>query len=133
MVRLVRWFIFSVVVAMLPILSNMLKCLATEYCRLSITYLFCHGELLIISAAISGSAIGFLVASGGNRPIPKLVAGGSCVIILALCSYLYADMTATLGQKQGYDLHSLSAVSLIMFFLTLIAGASCVILAEVPE
>lgn len=132
MVRLVRWCIFSVAVTLLPIIFNLIKCMVNSNCTLSITYLFCHGELLIISNAIAGSAIGQVIAVRNTRHVPTLIAAGSCVIILSLSSFLYAEMTAA-GSTNSYDPHGISITSLVMFILTILAGASCVILAEVSE
>lgn len=59
--KLARWAIFTVALALVPLLIALLALLT--YSRpLSLTAITEHGELLLIAVAIGGSAIGELIA-----------------------------------------------------------------------
>jgi hypothetical protein len=55
--RIVHWLIFSVVMALLPLIFNSLS-LATIGNLLNLSLLLSHGGLLIVSATLSASGIG---------------------------------------------------------------------------
>ena len=100
--KLVRWLVFSVAIALLPLAFNGLKVLGRGE-TLTFVSLCSRGELLLISAAISAAAIGELVGRGGGKAIPKLLAVGSCVIILALASWWFADVSFAINYGEAFD------------------------------
>ena len=81
--NLMRWFVFSVLVALLPLVLNALI-VATDAEPFSLVQLVARGELLIIAAALCAGAIGDLIGRGTQRASAKIVAGGACVMLLFL-------------------------------------------------
>ena len=89
---LIRWIIFSVVIALLPLLFNLLRNIGRGE-NIGFVRLFSHGELLLVSAAISAGALGQLFGVGSSLSIIKILAGGSCVTIVMVASFWFADIS----------------------------------------
>jgi len=128
--KLIRWFLFGVVIALLPIIFNSLR-LFTHGGSLTFGQLVGRGELLLVTAGISAKAIGELIGSSTSMKIPKIIAGGVSLVILALASLYFADVAATYANNQTLDLSVISRMSLILFLTAVVSGGSCVALAEV--
>ncbi len=129
--KMVRWVIFSVVIALLPIIFNYLSML-TKGLPTSLEIVISRGELLIVSAAINAAAIGELFGSGTtNKRIPKIIAGGVCVIILLLTSLWFADIVATILLNKPVESRIIMLGSVAAFLSTVLASGSSVALSEV--
>jgi len=128
--KIVKWFIFSVIIALLPIIFNLLIVLSNGVAP-SLEILTSRGELLLVAAGIAASAIGELIASGQNYMTPKLLAGGSCVIILSLASLYFAHISATIILGKTLDANVVSYTSMYLYIFAILSGASCIVLAEV--
>ncbi|MBT8421249.1 MAG: hypothetical protein KJO08_10370 [Gammaproteobacteria bacterium] len=127
--RLTRWFIFSIVMALLPIWFNLYQLLGSEPMALLIASCS-HGEPLLITAAISGAALGVLSGSGKSILFAKLVAGGGCVIVLVLASLGFAYITSTPGQDILLTPEAIAFGSLAMFTFGIVSSGSCIALAK---
>ena len=127
--KLTRWLIFSVVVALLPLVVNLLS-LATRGRTPSFSLVSSHGELLLVSAAIAAGGIGELFGSSANYRTRKITAGGGCVIVFFISSFWFADLSSTAAMGITINTHVVSSGSLILFLLTVVSTASCVALSE---
>ncbi len=79
--KLTRWCIFSVAISLLPLVTAWLGLLTGGHSA-TLSDILKNGALLLITAAISGVAIGEVVGSGGAHIRLKLLAGGGCVLVL---------------------------------------------------
>lgn len=129
--KLIRWFIFSVAVALLPLIFHALQ-LITRGKSASLSAVTSHGELLIVSVALAAAAIGNII---GNKnmtlSIPKLLSAGFCMLMLLLSSFYYADISACRISGQPIEDNVIACVSLISYIFTFICSACCIVLSEV--
>jgi hypothetical protein len=132
--RFAYWLIFSVLVALLPIVFNMGK--AYFYGEpVILSSLLKNGELLIISVAIGADALGRIIEGGSNQNIlklPRIVATGSCLCLVILSSLFFSLISTDFGNSP-VDPERTSTVSMTIFFLTIITGGSCLYLSEVDK
>jgi hypothetical protein len=124
--RLLRWFIFSVVIALAPLIYSFLSAL-THQRPMGLFLISGHGEILLLSAAISAAAIGELFSSKPGKGIPKLLAGGGCVTILFLASLWFEDIVSS---TEPIRMSVVEYGSLAMFVSALVSSGSCIALAE---
>lgn len=127
--RLIRWLIFSVIVALLPLAFNAFMILVTGK-ELSLLLICSNGELLIISAAISAAAIGELFSSNYPHQIPKYLAGGGCVISLCVASLMFAYIAGAAKSNVTLEGQVILNSSLIMFIFAILSSGSCIAIAE---
>lgn len=127
---LVRWVIFSVIVALLPLGFNLLRDIGRGR-GVSFVRLFSHGELLLVSAAISAGALGQLFGVRESLSIAKVISGGACVVILTLASLWFADISGAGDSKPSLDTKAICKGSMIIFACTVIASCCCVALGKV--
>lgn len=130
--KLIRWGVFSVLFALLPICFHVLK-IASAGKGLSLESVFGSGELLLIGAAISAAAIGELVIGNAYKRNIKLIVCGACIFLLALNSLWYADVSGAANGQTAYDLGVIASGSVTMFLVTLVVSGLCVVLSEVTE
>jgi hypothetical protein len=128
--KLIRWGIFSVIIALLPVFFNLLT-VGSRGGSLSLRQVASHGELLLISTAIAAASVGDLIASGSKLPMAKILAGGGCIVGLFLGSLWYADISAAQAANVVLNPAWINNGSAIVFALTLVSSGSCVALAEV--
>nr|VFK03384.1 MAG: hypothetical protein BECKH772B_GA0070898_103492 [Candidatus Kentron sp. H]VFK03667.1 MAG: hypothetical protein BECKH772A_GA0070896_103442 [Candidatus Kentron sp. H]VFK06441.1 MAG: hypothetical protein BECKH772C_GA0070978_103502 [Candidatus Kentron sp. H] len=74
--RLTRWFIFSIVIALLPVWFHLSQSWQGSSFVAGLVASCSHGELLLVTAAILGAAIGELIGSSNRALSAKLVVGG---------------------------------------------------------
>jgi hypothetical protein len=130
MYSLVRWGIFAVAIALLPILISILGSV-TRGDHVGFVELLKHGELFLVSAAIVGAGLADLVGEGGPRfRALKLTTGGAAGLVAITAAVWFADVAA--GRRDGLQLDSsgIAVGSLIVFACALVAGASCIVVAE---
>jgi hypothetical protein len=130
---IVRWGIFVVALALLPILISVLGAV-TRGDHLGLTTLFEQGELLLVSAAIVGAALADLVTEDGRgfRTL-KLTVGGAAALVVIAASAWFADIAA--GRRDGspLDSQSIAVGSLVVFGFAVVAGLSCIVVAELAK
>ena len=128
--KLVRWIIFGVIIGLLPILFDVIRNL-TRGQQLRFNQISSRGELLLVSAVISASAIGELIASGNSLIVAKLVSGGSCVVMLFFSSLCFADISSELSNDPSSLIPNIvSKLSFIVFFWTVVVSGISVALGE---
>jgi len=127
--KLSKWFMFSVVMALLPVLFNFFFLLATARAP-TLTGLTGNGELLLIAAALSSVAIGELIDSKTEKRVWKIIAGGSSVVVLATASLFFA-MVATMNDGDGaYDSGIVALASLTIYIVSVTCSGASMMIAE---
>lgn len=127
--RLTRWFIFSVVIALLPIWFSLYPWFFDGGDLLTLLIASCaHGEPLLLTAAISGSALGALIVSGRGLLITKRVAGGGCIIVLVLASVGFAYLTG--DRSVSMTSEAIAFGSLAMLAFGIVCSGSCIALIK---
>lgn len=122
--KLLRWFIFSVLIALVPLAVSYLG-LRLERQAASLYLLTARGELLLVSTTIASAAIGELIPAGRTKAIRKLIAGGSCMLLITVSSFLFAAIQA----RDNADPLPIFTVSIWTFGLTLLASFSAMYFA----
>lgn len=129
--RLLRWFLFSVIISLVPLIFDgvLLWSRETPSRQIAVAVL-AGGELLLISTAIAADAVGDLVGSGSTRTGLKLLVGGTCVISLLFAALWYAANSVLENTGQHANPHAVITGSAVVFICTVCAGASCKWLGE---
>jgi predicted Kef-type K+ transport protein len=132
-VGIARWAVFAVLLALLPIGVNALITI-TDGHELGVVGLLEHGELMLVSAAVVGAAIAELMADGvtklGGVRVGVGVGGGLVVVAASVWFAVIAT-----GERDGSELDpgTVATGSLIVFLLAVVAGLSCVVVAELAK
>lgn len=132
--RLTRWFIFSVMMALLPLWFHLLSQFPDggggSWLMTWLITSCSHGELLLVTAAVSGAAIGELIGSGNRALFAKLIAGVGCAVVLVLASLGFAYVVGTLDRSASLTPEAIAFGSLAMLVFGIVSSGSCVALAE---
>lgn len=129
--RVVRWFVFSVVLALLP-LAFRFAWQSTSSNTPTVANILSQGELLLVSAAIAAAAVGELVARGRQSPIMQILACGGCIGSVLFSSLYYAVVSTHHSQTPIFE-STVSSISFWMFGLTVVSSAGCISLAETEK
>lgn len=141
---LVRWVIFSVIFALLPVFAKALVLFtglmsAPSGGQPSINLTFNEilartcgdGELLLVATAIAAAGIGEIVSSNGqNRRLARVIIGGGLLLIVALSSLWYAIIV---GSQTSPDASLIAQGSLVVWFSSVTAAAASVVIASLDE
>jgi len=139
--KLVYWFIFSVIICLLPIIFKGIVILSESGITKDIfERLFSRGDILIVAVCISATAIGELLLSKGqdSRWIEffKTLVGGCCVLmlILASCYFAYVAYVYREGAVSiQADPVTVSWISIGIFAFSVVTSGGCLILTEVGQ
>ena len=123
--KLIHWLIFSVLLALTPIGLNCLFTFTIGKVP-TLATLFSKGELLLISAILTGRAIGELTISDASRRISKLIVVGCCVIILIFASAWFGLMSAGISTNTDF----VSWGSIVVFATAVLVSGWCILLTE---
>ena len=129
-IKLLRWIIFSVVVALVPLIFNYLR-LETRGHEVAVFEVIENGELMLIVAALCAASIGGLIGSSGAFQPLKIAAGGGATVSLMVAALYYADVSAARYSEAVADPASVATVSLTVFLLALVSSGACVALSEI--
>jgi len=127
---LVRWSLFSVTIALLPVVLNAFA-LMTRGQPMSYSAMVGNGELLLVSVAISAGAMGELIAAE-RQPFTgtwQLLIGLSVVIVL-LASAWFADIASAIRAGEYVSRHSIALGSTVVFACATLVGACCIMLSR---
>ena len=127
--KLVRWFIPTVLIAVVIPLGITSIALLTYGRDLSLVALSEHGELLIIAAVIGASAIGELAGSRTHRWKTGKIACISATTTLAVLSAVWFGIIISATVKIEGDVVSFGSLGLLV--CTVLSSAGCVLLSEV--
>jgi hypothetical protein len=120
MTALLKWLIFSVILAVIPIGFTYIH-LLTDGKPPTLPALIAHGELALISFILAADAVGDLIASGKEKQKRKIVCGGGCVLTAIAASLYFAHVS--LNSKA--DPNIVFSVSLWIFGFAVIASGMC--------
>ena len=126
--KLIHWSIFNVSIALLPLLFNLMFLFIQEKFP-GFNILLYRGELLIISAAISADALGEYVNGTITNKTAKLIIGGSCVLLLAMSSLLFAAIAINAEQLNQ---NRVAIISVSVFLATILTSGICKYLSVNP-
>lgn len=82
-----------------------------------------------MSVAIGSEAIGRIISHEKINNIAQIAAAGGSFLLVLLSSFLFAFVSAPFEITMNVE--SLAVISSVIFFITLLTSASCVLLAEV--
>ncbi|MCI5210497.1 MAG: hypothetical protein D3910_17290 [Candidatus Electrothrix sp. ATG2] len=125
--RFTLWLIFSVTLALAPLIFNALVVFISGKTP-TLDQLLKNGELLIITVAIGADAMGKLFGSGSARKLPRIAAGGGTLLLVLVSSLLFSAVT-TSSLGAALDPDRIALLSGIMFLSTIITGGTCTLLA----
>ncbi len=91
--RLTRWAIFSVAVSLIPLIFSFIY-LTTVGPTPAFFDLISDGELLLISVALTGAAIGEVIDKKTARIKSRLASGGGCFLVASLSSSYFVVVSA---------------------------------------
>ena len=122
------WFVFTVVITLLPIIFNGILSLFFVESNVSLSNVLVHGELFIVSVGIGSDAIGRVFASRTKRDFDITIVGG-CFILVVISAGLFGVFSAPLNiSNLNYD--NVSLFSLVTFTMTILLSAICVFMSE---
>lgn len=119
--KLVRWFMFSVLIALAPLAASYFS-LQVDRREPTVEVLLGRGELLLICATIAAAAIGELIPTGREKPVRKLVAGGSCMAVVVASSLYFAIIQA----RADPDPAPVAQMSIRLFVGMVLAAGCCI-------
>lgn len=122
--RITRWLFFSVVLALVPLGVTWIVRRVTH--PIGLPELLSNGELLLISAALTGASIGELLGRWTSWPRTEIIAGGACVVLLSLATMCFAGLSAARAAQESINNDVTMYVSVIIYVCAVVAGASCV-------
>ncbi|HZG43543.1 MAG TPA: hypothetical protein VEY93_11305 [Longimicrobium sp.] len=126
--KLARFFLFSVGVALVPILF---RCMPSPTGQPSPTLAdaVAHGELLLVGVGAAATALGEMLGTGKPHDLRHLVAGGMCNLTVIAASLYFAGIP-TAGP---IDPGSVLDVSGTLFTFSMLASTYTITLSEVAE
>ncbi|MGB0386039.1 MAG: hypothetical protein ACPGWR_14630 [Ardenticatenaceae bacterium] len=123
------WLIFSVTIALLPLIFDMVvETFLIKESSIEWTRILARGELLIVSVAIGSDAIGRIIGSKKASDVLRIGAAGACFALIIFSSLLFAYVSRVSTESLIID--NVLIVSLLMYFMTMMASECSVLLAE---
>jgi len=123
--RVLRWLIFGVIMGLIPIVTAYVYQM-TATGHTTFADIIDSGELLLVSAVMSGAAVGEIVGRKPKYPLLTIVAAGSAVAVLFFASLYFAQVATTSVARPDLVVK----ISLWVLGSTVICGGSCVALGE---
>jgi hypothetical protein len=125
--RLVKWTFFSVLVALLPLVfAYLIPAVGGK--AATVTAVIGKGELFVVSASLCAAAVGDLIGKSHEDPGRRIfayVAGGSAVVTLMLCSFLYVSASTASSEPQ-----TVVSLSITFYVMAMLTGAGSIVLGE---
>lgn len=126
--KLVRWFIFGVVVAIVPLAYSYLDLVLKKKAP-TLTSIIGDGGLLLIISAICAGALGELIGSGSGATVFKIISSGGTIVTLLLSSFLFASIIEG-KMTSGFDDAAIASTSAWIFLIGMLPCAACIALSE---
>jgi len=123
-----RWFFFTVIPAVMPIVWLFSK-LRARRLHPDMDVLLGKGELFLACSAFAAFGIGEILASGKRRRLAKYIVGGCCLIVLMIAIDDYGDIGLMVQTGVCYDITYEAVKSLAMCVFSILCGAMCIALA----
>ncbi len=131
--RLLRWLLFGVIIALIPFIARGVMCIYHKD-AFDMSKLLSHGELLLVSVALSARGLGDVITEGAQpRKKRRMVVGGISAILIFLSTFFFADINAAWnggGTPPNFDFHNVLAISICVYIATFICSGCAVILRE---
>ena len=129
-VKLIRWFVFGVMLSLLPLLAAYIAAVAFGKTPRLPAFLS-GGPLLLISATLAGAAAGELFGRpSGQRSGGEVFVGGVAILVALLAALSYATFTTASVQGARPNEGFVALYSMVLFVLSVASGAGCVALSE---
>jgi hypothetical protein len=126
--KMMRWLIFGVVVALVPIGYSYLNLILKDKSP-TLAGVIGDGGLLLIISAICAGALGEVIGSGADWAFFKIISSGGAIITLLLSSLLFASVFE--GRLVShFDEESIANASIWVFILGMFPCAACIALSE---
>jgi hypothetical protein len=126
--ELARCYLFSVCVALVPILIRCLPSATGQPAR-TLAEAVAHGELLLVGVAAAATAMGEMLGVRAPHDLRHVVAGGSCILIVIGASLYFAGIPTTGPIDSGAVL----MVSVILFGSSMTVSTYTISLKEGDE
>ena len=126
--KLIRWMIFGVLIALVPLTFSYVALFMKGAPNLA--KVLGNGELLIVISAFCAGGVGELLGSGEEYPIAKTVAGGFTLLVLIMSALVFVSVVDSKLAGAAYHENTVATVSYVMFAFGFISCASCVGLSE---
>lgn len=129
--KLVTWFVFSVVLALVPLAATFLFQASRPAANVDLAKLLAEGELLLIAASLCAAATADLFTSSGSRwRIGKVLAGGATVVILLFSAIYYASVDTSRADHVALEALIVYRTSLVLFGSAVLASGACAFLSK---
>ena len=131
--KLIRWIIFSVLMALVPLLVDVLW-IVTRGGTEALTSVLARGELLLITAALCAASVGELFGSGNDRRSRKVISGGAALLILLVSALYFVHVSeayahvseAYVGKERPPDVGVIRTISILLYTSAVVSSGSCV-------
>ena len=129
-----RWLLFSVIIALLPILFGILG-LKIFNQPITVQNTIASGQLLLVSTAVLAEAIGELLVNDKVNRIFKIYVTGINLAVFGMACLLYSTIvSATNNVSAGgktIDSNTVAIISFIVFGWTMLTGIGSKWVAEI--
>lgn len=127
--KLARFFLFSVSVALVPILFRCMPSPTGQPTR-TLADAVAHGELLLVGVGAAATALGEMLGTGKPHDLRHLVAGGMCNLTVIAASFYFAGIPMATPVDSGAVLD----VSGMLFACSMLASTYTITLSsEIAE
>ena len=132
--KLLKWLIFGVLVALLPILFNLLFAL-TVGAEVTAGRLIGRGELLLIAVGLCSTALGDLVLAEHSVRSrfwrgARLILTGTCVVVIAASSFYFALVSDRYARQIAVSEEAVVLISSTLYLAAVISSVMSVLLSE---
>lgn len=110
--RVLEWLVFSVVVGCVPIIGNVISSAVKG--NADWPMFFAHGDLLLVSAVLCGTALGRLFMAKLHDLVERMVVGGGCLITFFLAGWEYVALCTPPAQENARSIATLVAIVFVL-------------------
>lgn len=121
---------FSVALALLPVLFNALYAVTVDELPLTLGFLFGRGELLLLAVGLAAGALGELTMMKAGWGAFKLIATGFCSAVLAAASFYFAIVSGKYAVEPEAETGAVVVISLALYLGAVLSGGLCVLVGE---
>lgn len=127
--KLLKWFLFSVIVAILPVALDALK-LLTRSKGVTLDGIVGKGELLLIVVGLSAAAVGDLVEKNSHYVKLKLLSAFLGVLTIGIASWYFAYVADSYASGASVSSSVVATTSIWLLIFAVATGAGCLIIPE---
>jgi hypothetical protein len=125
MAEIYQWFMYTVIFGMVPIYIKLLFGITRKTERVTFTWMFAGGELLLISAVIACNAIGKLAGCDTSHPFLEKLAIPGCLLLIIISSIWFADVSANKSNAK-IDRSVVATGSVVLFAVDIVLSGCCI-------